>query len=218
MQNYPACNELIIIKYQSYVFNYLKEVAVYGIHVAAAVGTIQAIENTVLQNDDDCDRIKGLFKLDPCLVAVLKNSKVALHPKIWDFIGGWEYLSNVELTFYMIVGNEGGYVENVEKAENVEKVKLRELSILIFLVEQRNIPLLKIYMDKQEFDRYFLEALNLACELRFDDAIDTLLNHRDWLATPVVFGDLSCGEPFKPFREEFPTIPRSYITSHAHLS
>ena len=192
--------------------------AVYGIHVAAAVSTTQAIENTVLQNDDDCDRIKGLFKLDPCLVAVLKNSKAALHPKIWDFIGGWEYFSNVELTFYMIVGNEAGSVENVGKAENVEKVKLREISLLIFLVEQRNITLLKIYMDKQVFDGYFLIALKIACKLRFDDAIDALLNHRDWISGGVMFGGLFDGdsddeETFKPYRKEFPTKPRGYKTS-----
>ena len=83
-QAYP----MVIIKYPPYALICLKEVAVYGIRVAAAVGTIPAIENTPpnLQGDHI-----GLYQLDPGLVAVMKNSKTALHPKIWDFVVDWDY-------------------------------------------------------------------------------------------------------------------------------
>ena len=158
--------------------------------MAAAVGTIEAIEKTQLHEDDDCYRITGLFWLDPCLVAVLKNSKAAYHPKIWEFIGGWEYFSNVELTFYMTVGKEADKID----LDDATPMTIREISILIFLAEQRNIPLLKIYMDKQVFDRYFLQALQVAWELKFDDVIDTLLNHRDWIESTVMFGGLGVDE------------------------
>ena len=151
--------------------------------MAAAVGTIQAIESTQLDDDDDCDRIKGLYWLDPCLVAVMKNSKAAFHPKIWNFIGGWDFFSNVELTFYMTVGKKLGEIGN-----GVTLMTFRVVSILIFLVEQRNVPLLKLYMDKQTFDGYFQEALQVAFNLKFDDVIDTLMNYSDWISTITMFG------------------------------
>ena len=145
--------------------------------MAAAVGTTQAIENTPPDLEDDH---KGLYQLDPCLVAILKNSKAALHPEIWDFVEGWDYYSNLELTLYILLGKETGHVES-----NVSTLELHEISLLTFLVEQRNIPLLKIYMDKMVYDRYFSEALRTACELNFDDTIETLLHHRDWISTIV---------------------------------
>lgn len=54
---------------------FVRETNIYGIHIAAAIGTERAVRDH-LNNYTDNNRFSGIFRVDPYLLAVLKNTVV----------------------------------------------------------------------------------------------------------------------------------------------
>ena len=177
---------------------YIKETGVSGLHVAAAVGTTDATEATPLPWHEGYDGYQGLCLSSPCSVAVIKNSKAALVPNMWSFAYVWG--SYGDWIFENIDGLCVLIAETLCDEETGERIKLKIMPHLQYLVKKRNIQILKMYRCRKITpDFWFLSVLELALKSNFADVAEILLHHKN-LISGLVGEEKSF--PYQPVTEE----------------
>ena len=146
------------------ITDYVKETAVYGIHIAAAAGTEKAIKRVLTVGDGGI--LSSIFKLTPYTVAILKKNVKS--STLWFNKLSKKMKSSINLCMPMI-----GCILNVvypERSEtNAGVIHLKEEPLLVFCVRSGNIALLRVVLLPKLLDleissymTQFATALGLA--------------------------------------------------------
>ena len=136
---------------------FVKETKIYGIHIAAAVGTIEAVANSISRMPI---RYGGLYHMDAFSLAILKNSR--------------DYATMSILKKYF--GQTEDYQITLTSAEkscnNSDKIRLRTQGVLDFLAKKKNIKLLERYLTSN------YSFLHMTLRASDEDVLRLCLQHK----------------------------------------
>ena len=149
------------------ISDYVRETAVYGIHIAAAVGTSKAVKNDLGKTHREL--LSSLFHLTPYVLAVLKKNIKTTTLRFNNLSKQPRF--SIDLCRPMI-----GHMLNVVYSErsktNAGVIHLKEEPLLVFCVRSGNIALLRVVLlpnllNVHSYMTQFATALGLA--LRCND-------------------------------------------------
>ena len=144
------------------ISDYVRETAVYGIHIAAAVGTSKAVKNDLGKTHSEL--LSSLFHLTPYVLAVLKkNIKTTT---LWLNNLSKQPRFSIDLRRPMI-DRTLNVVYPERSKTNTGVIHLKEEPLLVFCVRSGNIALLRVVLlpsllDVQSYMTQFATALGLA--------------------------------------------------------
>ena len=152
----------------------MKDTFVYGVHIAAAVGS-----EAILNMRNISNRIfGGLYELDPYGVALLKDSVVTTMPeRIFS-----EHLSHRYLMNHFI----GIIITCTRSSQSTLKdmVKLEIKNIIEFCVAKADVQRLRAYLDIYGYELFrnypeSVKAINLSHRLNLTEVTELLLQHNN---------------------------------------
>ena len=144
------------------ISDYVRETAVYGMHIAAAVGTSKAVKNDLGKTHRELQ--SSLFRLSPYVLAVLKKN--IRTSTLWINNLSKKTISSIDLCMPMI--DRMLNVVYPERSEtNAGVIHLKEKPLLVFCVRSGNIALLRVVLlpnllDVESYMTQFATALGLA--------------------------------------------------------
>ena len=141
---------------------YVRETGIYGIHLAAAVGTKEALTDPRYQFNS---RFGRLFGLNPYLTAIYKeNHEIILMPVLLHFAPKGTYR----------------LLDARRSSDDPSRIIVESITILEFCVRRRNIRLLKSYIKLNGLDDGVSHALKIVFQHRLVEFEDVLLKDRTW--------------------------------------
>ena len=141
---------------------YVRETGIYGIHLAAVLGTKEALIYPRYQFNS---RFGRLFGLNPYMIALYKeNHEVLLNPVMLHF--------TPKGTYRLLDARRSG--------DDSLRIIVQSVTILEYCVRRKNIRLLKNYIKLNGLDAGLSKALNFAFQYRLDEFVDVLLKDRTW--------------------------------------
>ena len=146
--------------------DYICKSSVNAIHIAAAVGTVEAVKYHVVL-DELRYLTTGIFRLESCIIAALKRSYMCLEIYFDD-----RYTS--------FIGFKMSYGHRSKK--NTGIVKIKRKSLLVYCVKKKDIRLLKFVLRPYITHSDIHRAYELSFKLSLFDMQEAMLNYdRDYL-------------------------------------
>ena len=141
--------------------DYICKSSVNAIHIAAAVGTVEAVKYHV-----GLDELKylttGIIRLESCIIAAFKRSYMCLEIYFDD-----RYPSSSGFTMSY------GY----RSKKNTAIVKIKQISLLVYCVKKKDIQLLKCVLRPYITHSDIFRAYELSFKLSLFDMQEAMLNY-----------------------------------------